>query len=205
MRTNVLLSVLSLGAACLGPGCQADVPVYEMPRVQEEAASMRSPIVGLPAPDFSLPNHEDKPVSLQSLRGQWVVLYFYPKDDTPGCTCQATQFNRLQDALKGRNTKVVGVSADSPRAHRLFVEKFKLHIDLLSDADHAVSRSYGAWVDARLGEKKYERMIRSTILVDPQGVVRYHWPEVIPNGHAERVAEKVALLQAGPKPAMPTK
>ncbi len=209
MRMCVLWSCLSLVAASFWPGCQAQPPAYELPRVQEEAASMRSPILGLSAPDFSLTNQDGKPVTLAALRGQWVVLYFYPKDDTPGCTCQATQFNRLQDALKGMNTKVIGVSADSPAIHRLFADKFKLHIDLLSDPDHAVMGLYGAWVDARLGEKKYGRAIRSTILIDPQGVIRYHWPEVIPGGHADRVAEKLAILQAGgknpkqPKPPTP--
>ncbi|MCY2926790.1 MAG: peroxiredoxin, partial [Planctomycetota bacterium] len=164
MRMHVSVSVLCLAAVCFAPGCQPQPPAYELPRVQEEAASMRSPIGGLPAPDFSLPNHEGKAVALAGLRGQWVVLYFYPKDDTPGCTCQATQFNRLQDALVGKNAKVIGISADSQAIHKLFVEKFKLHIDLLSDPDHAVMGLYGAWVDARLGEKKYGRVIRSTVL-----------------------------------------
>lgn len=200
MRMHVLAWCLVLSGTGVLSGCQTQPPAYELPRVQEEAASMRSPILHLPAPDFSLPNQEGKPVSLSGLRGQWVILYFYPKDDTPGCTCQATQFNRLQDALAGKNAKVIGVSADSQALHKLFAEKFKLHIDLLSDADHAVMGLYGAWVDARLGDKKYGRVIRSTVLIDPQGVIRYHWPEVIPNGHAERVAEKLALLQAAVKP-----
>ena len=121
---------------------------------------MRSAIIGLPAPDFTLINQENKPVSLKDYRGQWVILYFYPKDNTPGCTCQAAEFSQLAVSLKGMNTKVVGISGDPVAEHEKFYSKLKLKVDLLSDTDHAVMRQYGAWVDARLGEKKYERMIQ---------------------------------------------
>ena len=137
-------------------------------------------------------------MTLGQLRGQWVVLYFFPKDDTPGCTCEATEFSKLIGQFKGMNAKVYGVSADSIATHRIFVDKYNLGIGLLSDPDHKVMRGYGAWVESSLGEKQYERVIRSTVIIDPAGVIRYHWPEVIPKGHAERVHEKLAMLQAKP-------
>ncbi len=199
MIPRTLLAVSLAALAGLGlVGCEQAGPAFEQPRAQEEAASMNSPVRGLPAPDFTLPDQNEKPVSLKDLRGQWVVLYFYPKDDTPGCTCEATEFTRILDGLKGMNARVYGVSEDRPEIHRIFIEKFELKLDLLSDPDHSMMRNYGAWVDARFGEKTYQRIIRSTVLIDPQGVVRYHWPEVIPKGHAERVSEKLAMLQAKP-------
>lgn len=185
---------------CLAAGCQ-DVPgepVYKQARVQEEAASMKSPSVGMPAPDFTLPDQDNKPVSLHDLRGKWVVLYFYPQDDTPGCTCEATEFTDILGGLKGMNARVLAISGDAPEVHRIFVDRFKLGIDLLSDPKHEAMRQYGAWVDAQIGDKTYQRVIRSTFLIDPHGVIRYHWPEVIPKGHAERVREKLAMLQAAP-------
>jgi len=201
MRTRTMLSTLLAVATlgCLLAGCQpAAGPAYQQSRVQEEAASRNSPVIGLKAPDFSLPDQNGKPVTLTSLRGQWVVLYFYPKDDTPGCTCEATEFTDLLGSLKGMNARVYGVSADTPETHRLFIEKFKLGIDLLSDPDKTMMRRYAAWVDYTFGDRKFERVIRSSMILDPEGVIRYDWPEVIPKGHAERVHEKLAMLQAKP-------
>ena len=197
--THVLLVAGAMGCVLAGCTTPGSGPVFEKARIQEEAASVRSPIVGLPAPNFTLPDQNGKQVKLEQLRGRWVVLYFYPKDDTPGCTCEATEFTSLLGGFKGMNAGVYGVSADTPEIHRIFIDKFKLSLDLLSDPDHSMMRRYGAWVDAYLGEKKYERVIRSTLLIDPKGVVRYHWPEVIPKGHAERVSEKLAMLQAKPE------
>lgn len=192
-RCAVVLSLLGLLAACqntLGPGQYKATPLQ-----MEEAASARSPIVGDRAPDFSLPDQTGKTVTLAGLRGQWIVLYFYPKDDTPGCTCQATEFTRLIGQLRDMNARVYGVSDDSVATHKIFVEKFSLGLDLLSDPDHKVMKEYGAWVTARLGDKTYERVIRTTMIIDPKGVIRHHWPEVIPEGHAQRVREKLAQLQ----------
>lgn len=208
MPRNVISGglLVSMVVGFLMAGCQpAAEPAYQNPRVQEEAASVHSPIVGLKAPDFTLPDANGKDASLSLLRGQWVVLYFYPKDDTPGCTCEATEFTTLGTGFKDMNAKVLGISDDSAEIHRIFIQKFKLSLDLLSDPNHGMMRRYGAWVDAYLGDTKYERMIRSTVLIDPAGVVRYHWPEVIPKGHAERVKEKLALLQAGPVTSRPSR
>jgi thioredoxin-dependent peroxiredoxin len=175
-------------------------PAFTSPAVQEEAASARSEIIGVAAPDFSLPDQDGRRVRLSALRGQWVVVYFYPKDDTPGCTTEATEFTGLMaGGFRPLGARVIGISADPVASHRDFRAKFELGVDLLSDPDHAVMAAYGAWVAASLGAKSYGRVIRSTLLVDPQGVIRYHWPEVIPQGHAERVRQKLAELQARTK------
>jgi thioredoxin-dependent peroxiredoxin len=175
-------------------------PAFKSPAVQEEAASARSEIVGISAPDFSLPDQNRKLVQLSALRGQWVVLYFYPKDDTPGCTTEATEFTGLlAGTFRQVGARVLGISADSVESHRSFRDKFGLGVDLLSDPDHKVMSAYGAWVSAALGQKSYGRVIRSTLLIDPAGVIRYHWPEVIPEGHAQRVEKKLTELGARPK------
>jgi thioredoxin-dependent peroxiredoxin len=183
-----------LAAGCFLAGCT------NLAAVHEEAAAARSPITGLPAPDFALKDQDSRRVTLSGLRGQWVVLYFYPKDDTPGCTCEATEFTGLLARFRQMNAQVYGISADTPTSHKLFIAYYNLGLNLLSDPDHAVMKSYGAWVAAALGDKAYERVIRSTFIIDPQGIVRYHWPEVIPQGHADRVRQKLEQLQAAPKP-----
>jgi thioredoxin-dependent peroxiredoxin len=191
MQTRATLAALmAVTVLALLAGCQ------DAAKIQEEAASARSQIIGSPAPDFTLKDQNGTDVTLSKLRGQWVVLYFYPKDDTPGCTCEATEFTKDIRQFHNLNAKVYGVSADSVNTHKLFVEKFNLGIDLLSDPDHKVMKSYGAWVETYLGQQKSERAIRSTVIVDPQGVIRYHWPEVIPTGHAARVKERLQQLQA---------
>jgi peroxiredoxin Q/BCP len=138
-------------------------------------------------------------VTLSGLRGQWVVLYFYPQDDTPGCTCEATEFTSLLAKFRQMNAQVYGISADSSASHKLFITYYNLGLNLLSDPDHAVMKRYGAWVEAALGDKAYERVIRSTLIIDPKGIVRYHWPEVIPQGHADRVRQRLEQLQAQAK------
>ena len=161
----------------------------------EEAAATGSPAVGQQASDFNLMDQNDNPVRLRDLRGKWVVLYFYPKDDTPGCIREATHFTKLLFQLKNMNAVVYGVSEDSTASHRQFIEKHSLALPLLSDPDHKVMKEYGAWVTTNVAGKTLGRAIRTTFLIGPDGVIRYHWPEVIPQGHAERVREKLAELQ----------
>ncbi len=179
---------------CVG-GCEE----MKLAASHEEAASARSPITNSPAPDFTLPDQDGKMVTLGTLRGKWVVLYFYPKDDTPGCTCEATEFTKLMGQLRGMNAEVYGVSADSPETHEVFIEKYSLGLNLLSDRDHKVMTNYGAWVETGLGDKKYGRTIRTTLIIGPDGIIRRAWPEVIPEGHAGRVKEWLGKLQAASK------
>lgn len=164
----------------------------------EDAAAQRSGVIGQPAPDFTLPDQDDKPVSLHDYKGQWVVLYFYPADDTPGCACQANDFTGLLANFRDMNAAILGVSPDTPESHRMFIEKYDLKLRLLSDTDHKVMPTYGAWVEGTAMGKPYQRVVRSTYIIGPQGDIRYAWPDVgaAPIGHADRVRQKLAELQA---------
>lgn len=165
------------------------------PLQMEEAAASQSPLKGIEAPLFTLMNNEDKPVALKDLRGKWTILYFYPKDDTPGCTCQATEFTDILRRFHMLNAQVYGISPDNPSSHRFFIAKYKLNLPLLSDDGHKVMKQYGSYVPFKVGAIEGHRVIRSTFLIDPKGKVAYHWPEVIPEGHAARVRDKLAAIQ----------
>jgi peroxiredoxin Q/BCP len=149
---------------------------------------------GKKAPEFALPSSEGGEVRLKDLRGRTVVLYFYPKDDTPGCTREACAFRDSQAALKKKSVVVLGVSGDSLASHERFRTKYKLNFPLLSDADRAVAKKYGAWGEKVLYGKKTVGMIRSTFVIDGEGVVRKVFPRVKVDGHAEQVLEAVSKL-----------
>ena len=163
----------------------------------EEAAAGRSPLPGQQAPAFTLMAHNEVQASLDDYRGRWLVLYFYPQDDTPGCTCQATEFTRLLSDFNHLNTAVLGISPDSPYSHRRFRDKYDIRITLLSDPDYRIAQAYGAWSAMGWGGQRIGRIVRGTVIIDPQGKIAYHWPEVIPRGHAQRVHDKLASLMAG--------
>jgi peroxiredoxin Q/BCP len=149
---------------------------------------------GKKAPDFRLASFEGREVSLKDLRGKTVVLYFYPKDDTPGCTREACAFRDSQAALRKKGVVVLGVSGDSVASHEKFRDKYGLNFPLLSDPDKAVARKYGAWGEKVLYGKKSVGMIRSTFVIDGEGVVRKVFPRVKVDGHAEKVLEAVSGL-----------
>ena len=149
---------------------------------------------GKKAPEFELESSEGGEVKLKDLRGKTVVLYFYPKDDTPGCTREACAFRDNQAALKKKGVVVLGVSGDSLASHEKFKSKYKLNFPLLSDPDRAVAKKYGAWGEKVLYGKKTVGMIRSTFVIDGEGVVRKVFPRVKVDGHAEKVLEAVAAL-----------
>jgi peroxiredoxin Q/BCP len=151
--------------------------------------------VGATAPAFSLPDQDGVPVPLSSLRGSWVVLYFYPKDDTPGCTTEACEFSEGIEAFRGLDAVVLGCSADSPEKHRAFIKEYDLAVRLLSDRDHAVMESYGAWGEKSMYGHTTMGVIRSTVLIDPDGRVAFHWPKIKAAGHAEKVREKLEELR----------
>lgn len=148
---------------------------------------------GAPAPLFTLPDQDGKPVSLADFAGRWVVLYFYPKDDTPGCTKEACSFRDSYGALQAKGAVVLGVSGDSATSHRKFADKYGLPFPLLADTDHEVARAYGAWGTKRMYGKEYEGLIRSTVVIDREGKVAHVWPKVKPEGHGEEV---LAWLEA---------
>jgi thioredoxin-dependent peroxiredoxin len=148
---------------------------------------------GQKAPEFNLSSSEGTKVSLKDLRGKTVVLYFYPKDDTPGCTKEACAFRDEYAQLK-KKAVLLGVSPDSVESHERFRDKYKLPFPLLADADKAVAKKYGAFGEKVMYGKKVVGMIRSTFVIDGEGVVRKVFPKVRVDGHAEKVLEAVAQL-----------
>ncbi len=142
---------------------------------------------GDPAPAFTLPDQDGTPVSLADFAGSPVVVYFYPKDDTPGCTKEACPFNDNLRDFSRAGAAVVGISPDGQEAHRKFRAKYGLTFPLLSDPDHAVMSAYGAWGEKTLYGKKTVGVIRSTFLVDAEGRITRRWYNVRADGHAAKV------------------
>ena len=140
---------------------------------------------GSAAPDFSLVADDDSTVSLADLRGQKVLLYFYPKDDTSGCTAQACDLRDEISFFDGLNVKVLGVSPDSAASHRKFKAKFDLNFPLLVDEDHAVAEAYGVWQEKSMYGRKYMGIERSSFLIDEEGRLIEEWRKVKAKAHAE--------------------
>jgi peroxiredoxin Q/BCP len=153
--------------------------------------------VGKEAPAFTLPNQDGNPVSLKDLQGRWIVLYFYPKDDTPGCTTEACDFTGGLKQFEALKATVLGCSPDSLASHQKFISKHNLSITLLSDENHTVLAQYGAWGQKNMYGRISEGVIRSTVLIDPAGKVAYHWKKAKAAGHAEQVRRKLEELQLG--------
>ena len=152
------------------------------------------PTAGTKAPAFSLPNEDGRAVKLTDYQGRWVVLYFYPKVDTPGCTTEACEFTDGIRAFDKLTATVLGVSPDSPESHQKFIAKHKLRLTLLSDPRHQVMEKYGAWGVKKMYGKETVGVIRSTFLIDPEGKIAHVWPHVKAAGHAEKVREKLGEL-----------
>jgi peroxiredoxin Q/BCP len=149
---------------------------------------------GKKAPAFTLASSEGGEVSLKDLKGKTVVLYFYPKDDTPGCTREACEFRDSQAAVKKAGAVVLGVSGDSLESHGKFKTKYKLNFPLLSDTGNEVATKYGAYGEKTLYGRKFMGIIRSTFVIDGDGVVRKVFPKVKVDGHAEKVLEAVKAI-----------
>ncbi len=143
--------------------------------------------VGKKAPMISIVGPEGKSVSLKDLKGSYVVLYFYPKDDTPGCTVEACAFRDDFAKIKKLGAQVIGVSGDSVASHEKFSKKFKLNFTLWSDPTHEFMASFGVWGEKKFMGRTYQGILRTTFLIDPHGVVRHVWEKVKPEGHAEEV------------------
>ena len=149
---------------------------------------------GSKAPDFTLLTHDGTKLKLSSLKGTPVVLYFYPKDDTPGCTREACGFRDAQAKLAKRKAVVLGVSPDGAASHEKFRTKYKLPFTLLSDPDHAVAEKYGAWREKNMYGKKSMGIARSTFIIDAAGRVAKVFKAVKVDGHADQVLEALAGL-----------
>jgi peroxiredoxin Q/BCP len=142
---------------------------------------------GDPAPDFTLPRSGGRELALSDLKGKTVILYFYPKDDTSGCTKEACSFRDSHARIQNANAEVVGISPDSVRSHDRFASKYSLPFTLLSDTDHHVAELYGAWVEKSMYGKKYMGIQRSTFLIDPDGRIARIWPKVSVDQHVDEV------------------
>ena len=147
--------------------------------------------IGDRAPDFSLPASGDQTLSLADFKGRKLVLYFYPKDNTPGCTTQAIDFTAAAKAFEAANTAVVGVSADSLKKHDNFITKHQLAIPLISDEDHVALNAYGVWVEKSMYGKKFMGIERATYLISEDGKIAAIWRKVKVKGHIEAVLEAV--------------
>ena len=151
---------------------------------------------GDPAPAFSLSDDAGAVHDIASQQGRWTVVYFYPHDDTPGCTTEACQFRDLHEDVKVQGATVWGISPQGPESHRKFREKYELTFPLLCDEDHAVAEAYGAWgMKNSFGVEKMG-LIRTTVLVGPDGKVARVWPQVKADGHAAEVVAALAELKA---------
>ena len=156
---------------------------------------MSTPIVGDRAPEVALEDESGKVHRLSDQTGRWTILYFYPKDDTPGCTVEACEFRDANETITERGADVWGISPQGAASKRAFSEKFGLPFTLLADEDHAVAESYGSWVEKQNYGKTYWGTARTTFLIDPQGRIARVWPKVKPEGHAAEVLAALDELQ----------
>lgn len=150
--------------------------------------------IGDPAPAFEAPSSGGGTVSLEQFRGKNVVLYFYPKDDTPGCTTEACGFRDAIGDFTGVNAVVLGVSPDSAKSHDKFVAKFNLPFTLVADSEHRIAEAYGVWGEKKFMGRTYQGVHRASFLIGPDGAIRVIWPVVKPADHP---AEVLAALRAG--------
>jgi len=150
--------------------------------------------VGAPAPEFDLPINGGGRICLNDLKGQKVVLYFYPKDDTPGCTKEAIGFTEALEAFSSAGARVIGVSKDNVAKHDKFIAKHDLKIDLISDEESDLCERYGVWVEKNMYGKKYMGIERATFLIDGEGVLREIWRKVKVPGHVDKVLTSVQAL-----------
>ncbi|MGA2914075.1 MAG: peroxiredoxin [Methanoregula sp.] len=157
------------------------------------AQSREDPLIGKKAAAFCLPDADGTSICLDKFRGKWVVLYFYPRDNTPGCTIEAMQFNAALEKFADLGAQVIGVSADTSESHQKFAEKHNLSILLLSDTDHTVLKAYDSWKPKTMFGREFLGIQRDTFLIDPEGTIVAVWRKVSPKGHAEEV--KVVLLE----------
>src|SRR6478672_13071056 len=157
---------------------------------------MSTPAVGDRAPEVALPDADGTIHRLSEQHDRWTVVYFYPEDDTSGCTTEACQFRDLDEDIRDEGAQVWGISPDGGASHRRFIDKFALPFTLLSDEDHAVATAYGAWGIKNNYGREYEGIIRSSFLVDPAGRIARVWPRVKADGHADAVLAAIAEAKA---------
>lgn len=156
---------------------------------------MAVPKVGTKAPDFTLPDQDRKPHTLSQYKGNWVLIYFYPKDDTPGCTTQACAIRDAEPDFKKLKATVLGISADSVKSHKKFEEKYGLPFTLLADEDKKVVSKYGVWGRKKFMGREYDGIFRTSFLVDPEGKIANVYENVKPTEHADMVLADLKKLR----------
>lgn len=151
--------------------------------------------IGDSAPDFCLPALERGEICLSDQMEKWVILYFYPKDNTSGCTLEALEFTAAEDEFKEKNAVILAASPDSLRSHTNFREKHNLTINLLSDTEKETLKEYGIWQLKKMYGREYMGVVRSTFIIDPDGKIAHIWPKVTVKGHVDAVMTKLEELQ----------
>ncbi len=151
--------------------------------------------VGESVPDFCLPNQDEEEICFRDIKGKWIVLYFYPKDNTPGCTTEAVEFTEALPDFEGLNAIILGVSPDSPKKHRNFIEKKELKITLLSDEEKELCNAFGVWQLKKFMGREYMGVVRSTFIINPEGKIAAAWTKVKVKGHVEAVKAELEALQ----------
>jgi peroxiredoxin Q/BCP len=152
--------------------------------------------IGDIAPDFCLKNQDEEQICLNDYKGKNVVLYFYPKDNTPGCSLEAMTFTKYKEDFKKYNTTIIGVSKDSCESHRKFIENKNLNITLISDSEKEIQESYGVWRLKKFMGREFLGTIRSTFLIDSEGIIIKIWDKVKVKGHVEDVLDEVIKLES---------
>lgn len=152
--------------------------------------------LGTKAPDFKAKTDQDTEISLNSLQGDWVVLYFYPKDNTPGCTKEACAFRDNMERLSDYEAKVIGVSPDSVKSHQNFIAKHELNFTLIADPDKEICNLFDIIGEKKMYGKSYLGVIRTTYIIDPEGIIRWVDPKVSVAGHVDKVIEAIKELQS---------
>ena len=150
---------------------------------------------GQKAPALNLLNQDGEQVKLSSYKDQWVVLYFYPRDNTPGCTLEAMEFTSTKKKFESLGAVILGVSKDSVKSHKSFCDKRSLKLNLLSDEDHSVQEKYEVWRPKKFMGREFLGTVRSTFLIDPSGKIAAIWDPVSVSGHVEEVLKKLKELQ----------
>ncbi len=151
--------------------------------------------IGTIAPDFSAKTNGDKQIALSDFAGKMLVLYFYPKDNTSGCTKEACDFRDNMERITALGVEVIGVSPDSVKSHNNFVEKFNLNFHLISDVDKTICNNYGALGEKSMYGKKFIGVIRSSFLIDESGLIKYIWKNVKVDGHVDNIIKKIEELK----------
>jgi len=151
--------------------------------------------IGDAIPEFCLPNQDEEEICFRDIKGRWAVIYFYPKDNTPGCTTEACDFTDALPDFTGMEAIILGVSPDSPKKHRNFIEKKNLKITLLADEDKELCKSFGMWQLKKFMGREYMGVVRSTFLIALDGTLAYKWEKVKVKNHVAEVKEKLKELQ----------